>query len=155
MREINKRPSEIDKIIGKNLKSIREFRRFTQQELGEKLGVTYQQIQKYEKGRNRMAASRLEEMSNVLQCPIGIFFTLEISKKFKILGQKNKSYADFLDEMDEGLGNISDFLGVALPDELLNNAEKRTENLFSLCIFWILRTLIKREQVQMERGCND
>jgi transcriptional regulator with XRE-family HTH domain len=144
----------MDKILGKNLKSIREFRRFSQQKLGKKLGISFQQLQKYEYGINRISASKLQEISNILQFPINTFFTLEISRKLKNIDTKNP-YSNFLDEMDEGLDNISDFLGDTLPDELLSNTEQRTENLFSLCIFWILRTLIKKEQFQLKESCND
>jgi len=46
----------------------------SQEELGEKLGITFQQIQKYEKGTNRISASRLWEMSGFLNVPVDFFF---------------------------------------------------------------------------------
>lgn len=46
----------------------------SQEQLGERLGLTFQQIQKYEKGTNRISASRLWEMSRILDVPIGFFF---------------------------------------------------------------------------------
>ena len=46
----------------------------SQEKLGENLGITFQQIQKYEKGTNRIGASRLQNISNVLGVPISFFF---------------------------------------------------------------------------------
>jgi transcriptional regulator with XRE-family HTH domain len=46
----------------------------SQEKLGEALGLTFQQVQKYEKGTNRISASRLQQMSNILQVPIPFFF---------------------------------------------------------------------------------
>jgi transcriptional regulator with XRE-family HTH domain len=46
----------------------------SQGELGDKLGISFQQVQKYEKGTNRISASRLHEMSEILQVPVPFFF---------------------------------------------------------------------------------
>ncbi len=46
----------------------------SQEKLGEKLGITFQQIQKYEKGTNRVGASRLQAMSDALEVPVSYFF---------------------------------------------------------------------------------
>jgi len=46
----------------------------SQEKLGEKLGITFQQIQKYEKGTNRVGASRLQAMSDALDVPVSYFF---------------------------------------------------------------------------------
>jgi transcriptional regulator with XRE-family HTH domain len=46
----------------------------SQEKLGEKLGITFQQIQKYEKGTNRVGASRLQAMSDALEVPVAYFF---------------------------------------------------------------------------------
>jgi transcriptional regulator with XRE-family HTH domain len=47
---------------------------FSQEKLGEALGLTFQQVQKYEKGVNRIGASRLQHLANVLQVPVAFFF---------------------------------------------------------------------------------
>jgi transcriptional regulator with XRE-family HTH domain len=47
----------------------------SQAQLGEKLGVTFQQVQKYENGKNRVGASRLQMISTALNVPVGQFFT--------------------------------------------------------------------------------
>ena len=46
----------------------------SQEQLGDALDLTYQQVQKYEKGTNRVSASRLQQMSNILQVPVPFFF---------------------------------------------------------------------------------
>jgi transcriptional regulator with XRE-family HTH domain len=46
----------------------------SQEKLGNELGITFQQVQKYEKGTNRISASRLLEMSRILQVPVSFFF---------------------------------------------------------------------------------
>jgi transcriptional regulator with XRE-family HTH domain len=46
----------------------------SQEKLGDALGLTFQQVQKYEKGTNRVGASRLQAISNILQVPVSFFF---------------------------------------------------------------------------------
>jgi transcriptional regulator with XRE-family HTH domain len=46
----------------------------SQEKLGDALGLTFQQVQKYEKGANRIGASRLQQISNILQVPVSFFF---------------------------------------------------------------------------------
>lgn len=64
----------IDAAVGKNLQNIRALRGVSQSELGSRVGVTFQQIQKYEKGVNRISASKLVEMADVLDVAIADFF---------------------------------------------------------------------------------
>ena len=63
-------PSVIDVYFGMQIRKARLERHISQQDLGEALGVSFQQIQKYEKGVNRIAASRLFEICQVLSWPI-------------------------------------------------------------------------------------
>ena len=64
----------IDEAVGKNLQNMRILRSVSQSELGSQVGVTFQQIQKYEKGVNRISASKLVEMADVLDVAIADFF---------------------------------------------------------------------------------
>jgi transcriptional regulator with XRE-family HTH domain len=64
----------IDVIVGKNIRFHRLARGLSQQALGEKLGVSFQQIQKYEKGTNRVGAGRLTAIAQALDLPISVFF---------------------------------------------------------------------------------
>ena len=66
--------TEIDVMVGARVRVRRIELDLTQQELGRKLGITFQQIQKYESGHNRISAGRLKEISRVLQVPIAYFF---------------------------------------------------------------------------------
>lgn len=64
----NSRVTALDETIGERIRSRRLMVKLTQQELGQAIGVTFQQIQKYEKGQNRISGSRLVNMAKVLQC---------------------------------------------------------------------------------------
>lgn len=55
----------MDCVIGKNVKYYRELSGFTQKDLADQLGITYQQIQKYENGRDRISAVRLWDIANI------------------------------------------------------------------------------------------
>jgi transcriptional regulator with XRE-family HTH domain len=64
----------IDKHVGERVRVRRIMLKMSQGELGAKTGVTFQQLQKYEKGTNRIGASRLYQLSQVLDVPPGFFF---------------------------------------------------------------------------------
>ena len=70
----SKLPSKIDQLVGQRLRWRRRELRLTQEQLGEKLSLTFQQVQKYEKGVNRVSAGRLFEMSTAMGVPITYFF---------------------------------------------------------------------------------
>jgi transcriptional regulator with XRE-family HTH domain len=61
--------------IGKRVRALRLQRGMTQVRLGELLGVTFQQIQKYENGANRISAGRLQRIADVFETPITFFYT--------------------------------------------------------------------------------
>lgn len=67
-------PSNIDKVIGLRLRERRTDLNICQSALGAAIGVSYQQIQKYERGKSRIAASRLYLVSYQLQMPMDYFF---------------------------------------------------------------------------------
>jgi len=64
----------IDKYVGNRVRMRRLMLGMSQQKLGNELGITFQQVQKYEKGTNRVAASRLQAMCDILQVPVPFFF---------------------------------------------------------------------------------
>ncbi len=70
-----KNTNETDKLIGEKIVSARMIRGLNRKALAEKLGVTHQQLQKYEKGFNRISASRLSDISNILGIAVNYFFT--------------------------------------------------------------------------------
>lgn len=68
------RANSIDEYVGLQLRQRRALLGFSQEKLAEKVGITFQQIQKYENGANRVSASRLYEFSKVLEIPVNFFF---------------------------------------------------------------------------------
>lgn len=69
-----KTPNPIDKYVGSRVRMRRIMLGMSQEKLGEALGLTFQQIQKYEKGTNRIGASRLQQISDIVQVPVSFFF---------------------------------------------------------------------------------
>ena len=67
-------PNPIDVYVGARVKMRRTLLGMSQEKLGEAIGLTFQQVQKYERGLNRISASRLFDISKVLEVPIGFFF---------------------------------------------------------------------------------
>ncbi|MCW3474642.1 helix-turn-helix domain-containing protein [Limobrevibacterium gyesilva] len=72
--EKESRPSPIDVHVGARIRLRRTLMGMSQERLGEALGLTFQQVQKYERGVNRVGASRLFDLSRVLDVPISFFF---------------------------------------------------------------------------------
>lgn len=66
--------AEIDKVIGQRVRLRRQMLGMSQQKLAEALKVSFQQVQKYENGVNRVSAGRLHEMSKLLGVPLNYFF---------------------------------------------------------------------------------
>ncbi|WCA73030.1 helix-turn-helix transcriptional regulator (plasmid) [Agrobacterium tumefaciens] len=69
-----KTPNQIDVNVGARIRLRRQLLGFSQSKLAEALGVTFQQVQKYEKGTNRVGASRLQAIAAVLAVPVSSFF---------------------------------------------------------------------------------
>lgn len=69
-----KTPNPIDVHVGSRLRLRRTILGFSQEKLGDAVGITFQQIQKYEKGLNRIGASRLQQLSETLKMPVSYFF---------------------------------------------------------------------------------
>jgi transcriptional regulator with XRE-family HTH domain len=67
-------PHPVDAHVGKRVRMRRLMLGLSQTNLGEALGVTFQQVQKYEKGTNRISASSLQRISEILQVPVKFFF---------------------------------------------------------------------------------
>jgi transcriptional regulator with XRE-family HTH domain len=69
-----KAPNPIDKHVGSRVRMRRMMLGMSQEKLGDALALTFQQVQKYEKGTNRIGASRLQQISLILQVPVAFFF---------------------------------------------------------------------------------
>lgn len=74
MVENKKKPNPIDIHVGSRVRLRRNMLAMSQEKLGESLGITFQQIQKYEKGTNRVGASRLQAIATILSVPVSFFF---------------------------------------------------------------------------------
>lgn len=107
-----KEPNPIDRHVGSRVRMRRVMLGMSQEKLGESLGLTFQQVQKYEKGTNRIGASRLQQISRTLDVPPAFFFegapTIDAAPhadggQLRVAEDSNSSYvADFL-STSEGL----------------------------------------------------
>ena len=94
-------PHPIDAIVGANLRQLRKRAGLSQTELGDRVGVTFQQIQKYENAKNRMSASRLWDCARVLEQPIQRIFAAsehaQRRKQSKLRNSKDTSCSGCID----------------------------------------------------------
>ena len=70
-----KAANEVDVAVGARIRNLRLRKKLSQEEVGRRLNVSFQQVQKYEKGTNRVGAGRLSELATILDVPIGAFFS--------------------------------------------------------------------------------
>jgi transcriptional regulator with XRE-family HTH domain len=100
-----KRPNPIDVHVGSRIRLRRNLLGMSQEKLGEGLGITFQQIQKYEKGTNRVGASRLQAIAAILGVPVSYFFENAPTGDTVVAGLAEESadyVADFMNSA-EGL----------------------------------------------------
>ena len=69
-----KQTTDVDRLVGIRITALRKARGLSQTALGNAVGVTFQQVQKYEKGQNRVGAGRLREIARLLEVPVSAFF---------------------------------------------------------------------------------
>lgn len=122
-------PDPIDVHVGKRLVLRRKLLNYTQHQVAEAVGVTFQQIQKYEQGVNRVSASRLYDLSRVLQVPIAFFF--------QDVGDVDRGTPE-----STGTGQRADTAGpvaVALPPPMPVDDMARNESLELTRRYWALR----------------
>ncbi|HEX2591919.1 MAG TPA: helix-turn-helix transcriptional regulator [Rhizomicrobium sp.] len=74
-RKTRGQATDIDAHVGERIRALREQRGMSQEALGQSVDVSFQQIQKYERGTNRVGASRLFELSQVFNVPVETFFS--------------------------------------------------------------------------------
>ena len=73
-RNVSRRLDPLDILVGKRIRTQRLVRKMSQSELGKHLGITFQQIQKYESGVNRVGAGRLQLIAKIFELPVNVFF---------------------------------------------------------------------------------
>lgn len=93
-------PNPIDAYVGSRVRMRRLMLGMSQERLADQIGVTFQQVQKYEKGTNRIGASRLQAIANVLAVPVAFFFQQDNTQPLTTDGLGAIS----------GLEDLSDFL---------------------------------------------
>lgn len=102
---MNKRqPNPIDIHVGGRLRMRRMLVGMSQEKLGESLGLTFQQVQKYEKGTNRIGASRLYKISQILSVPVNFFFENLPSEEDQVGFSENSSDSFAYDFMNSAEG---------------------------------------------------
>ena len=106
------KPNPTDRHVGARVRMRRLMLDMTQTELGDGLGLTFQQVQKYEKGSNRIGASRLQHIAEILQVPISFFFegTGEVGE-FKTIEPKSLFVSDFL-ASSEGVALVKAYMKI-------------------------------------------
>jgi transcriptional regulator with XRE-family HTH domain len=81
---MKKSPNDADRHIGSQIKAQRNAIGMSQEKLGDMLGLTFQQVQKYEKGMNRVGAGRLLDIGTILQVPVTYFYEGLSIDRFKV-----------------------------------------------------------------------
>src|SRR6201999_1999097 len=83
-----KTPNPIDRHVGSRVRMRRMMLSMSQEKLADGLRLTFQQVQKYEKGTNRIGSSRLQQIADILQVPVAFFF--EGAPRLQIVGDGMK-----------------------------------------------------------------
>jgi transcriptional regulator with XRE-family HTH domain len=111
-----KAPNPIDKHVGSRVRMRRMMLAMSQEKLGAALGLTFQQVQKYEKGTNRIGASRLQQISLILEVPVSFFFEGAPTDRPAVSGEApSPTYVtDFLATTD-GLTLVKAFMRIPNP----------------------------------------
>ncbi|RDJ03053.1 helix-turn-helix domain-containing protein [Rhizobium grahamii] len=106
-----KQPNAVDAYVGERVKSHRKELGISQAALSEKLGITFQQLNKCEQGINRVGASRLQAIAEVLQVPIGYFFEKD-APEASVSPLKGKNDVSLFIATEEGLAWITALLAI-------------------------------------------
>ncbi|MGO4569836.1 helix-turn-helix domain-containing protein [Rhizobium sp. 2YAF20] len=111
-----KLPNPIDAYVGSRVRMRRLMLGMSQERLADQIGVTFQQVQKYERGMNRIGASRLQTIATVLAIPVSFFFQQDASQPLTTEGLGHlaglEDLSDFL-ASKEGLGLNKAFMKIA------------------------------------------
>ena len=114
-------PNPIDKYVGSRVRMRRIMLKLSQEKLGDALGLTFQQVQKYEKGTNRIGASRLHRIAGILQVPVSFFFEDAPSAILDSTGKGQLSSPSF----------VSDFMatrdGISLAEAFMSIRNKKLQ----------------------------
>lgn len=114
---MKKSPNPTDKHVGARVRMRRMMLGMSQEKLGDALDLTFQQVQKYEKGTNRIGASRLQQIAGALQVPVSFFFEeLPISPaSFNANGVTVPSFVDEFVTTSDGISIARCFTKISDP----------------------------------------
>ncbi|PKA45285.1 helix-turn-helix domain-containing protein (plasmid) [Rhizobium sullae] len=107
-----KSPNAIDVYVGGRVRLRRKVLGLSQGSLAEALGITFQQIQKYEKGANRIGASRLQRIAEILCVPVGFFFENDAAVSADIDARRETNEVALFITSKEGLALSKAFLAI-------------------------------------------
>src|SRR3712207_6002644 len=114
-RMTTKAPNPIDRHVGSRVRIRRVMIGMSQETLGEALGLTFQQVQKYEKGTNRIGASRLHRIASVLGVPVEFFYEGAPHGSTAATGFAEPASSTYMSDFlssNEGVNLVKDFLGI-------------------------------------------
>jgi transcriptional regulator with XRE-family HTH domain len=138
------KPNPIDVHVGARLRACRQARGLSQEVLSSRLGITFQQVQKYERGDNRMGSSRLYDLSVILGVSVGYFFE-EISDQTALMSpraQVKSSPCDTLAAQPDGHFTSRETLDLVRVYYQITDLRKRRR------IYDLARILASSEQVE-------
>jgi len=122
--------------IGAKIRFFRKQKSLTQMQLAEKVGVSFQQIQKYEKGRDRICVERLQQIAQAMEIPISHFFT--DFRKVYAVQEKAPNYELILKDLQEILPLTKEEILAIKNLRVLDRKTKR-------CVFEILNYLCQKK----------
>jgi transcriptional regulator with XRE-family HTH domain len=114
-----KTPNPVDKHVGSRVRMRRRMLAMSQGKLGDALGLTFQQVQKYEKGTNRIGAGRLQEISHILQVPIAFFYEDALdgtARRVSVEDTRSLALLDDFISSPEGLRLVQSFMRIERAD---------------------------------------
>jgi transcriptional regulator with XRE-family HTH domain len=132
---MSKEPKKADVFVGARVRFRRKELGLSQGKLAEKLGITFQQVQKYEKGVNRVGASRLADMARILSVPVSYFF--EDAER---------------SDASEGAASMSNVLTMAGAADLLRAYSRISNPALRKIVLNLARSLASEESVAEPRS---
>ena len=141
--ERESRPSPIDVHVGSRLRLRRTLLGMSQERLGDALGLTFQQVQKYERGMNRVGASRLFDISRVLDVPISYFFDdmPEGMSESPVSGPRGRTYG-FAEQQEPFSAGVDDQLTKRETLELVRTYYRIVDPAMRKRIFDLMKSLV-------------
>ena len=147
------RPSPIDVHVGSRVRLGRTLSGMSQERLGDALGLTFQQVQKYERGANRVGASRLFDISRVFNVPISFFFDdmPEGMDATPVFGRRGRTYG-FSEAQEPSSPGIDDSFSKRETLELVHAYYRITAPAVRKQIFTLIKSVASAE-VLIESSC--